>query len=264
MKRILFAAVLLLCTAATGSAQDIPLSQILVEGEGWKVAAKDLPAITYLRCSLDGIDMVQGNKRLRISPDGKIEENTHAGGTNASVDRRLSDYQIYYRISDDKTALNGRNTTFKEGSYRFKNQSVPLNGISNASCLVLWPDDEQLVIGDAGGDHLWVVPLIDKEGKLGTPDRYYSLRVKSGEKGSGVTAMVMDARSLLYAATPLGVQVFGPTGRLCGVILPPSNEEMTAITIGGKDANQLFVACGDKIYSRKIQGKAAYTLKKDK
>ncbi len=94
--------------------------------------------------------------------------------------------------------------------------------------------------------------------------RYYSLRVTMGEKAGGVKAMEMDARNLRYAATPLGVQVFDPTGRLCGIILPPAKEEMTAITIGGKDADQLFVACGDKIYSRKIQGKAAYTLKKDK
>ena len=105
---------------------------------------------------------------------------------------------------------------------------------------------------------------VEKDGSLTGLDRYYSLRVKPGEKASGVKAMVMDAGFLLYAATPLGVQVFDPTGRLAGVILPPAKEEMTAIAIGGKDANTLFVACGDKIYSRKIQGKAAYTLKKDK
>jgi hypothetical protein len=33
---------------------------------------------------------------------------------------------------------------------------------------------------------------------------------------------------------------------------------MTAITLGGKDAD------GDKIYARKIQAKAVYTLNKDK
>jgi enterochelin esterase family protein len=76
--------------------------------------------------------------------------------------------------------------------------------------------------------------------------------------------MVMDANFRLYAATPLGVQVFDPTGRLAGVLLPPDKEEMTAITLGGKDADTLFVAAGDKIYSRKIQAKAVYTLKKDK
>ena len=72
----------------------------------------------------------------------------------------------------------------------------------------------------------------------------------------------MDAGHLLYACTPLGVQVFDPTGRLCGVILAPSKDEMSAICIAGEKAGTLYVACGDRIYARKIQGKAAYTLKK--
>jgi hypothetical protein len=38
---------------------------------------------------------------------------------------------------------------------------------------------------------------------------------------------------------------------------------MTAITLGGEDADTLFGVAGDKIYARIIQGKAVYTLKKD-
>jgi gluconolactonase len=141
--------------------------------------------------------------------------------------------------------------------------TTKLSDLVKPTCLTMWPDEAQLVIGDAGAKYLWAA-RIGKDGKLDSLDRYYSLQVKPGDKGCGVTAMVMDAGNLLYAATPLGVQVFDPTGRLCGVILPPSKEEMTAITIGGKDADTLFVAAGDKIYSRKIQGKAVYTLKKEK
>ena len=39
---------------------------------------------------------------------------------------------------------------------------------------------------------------------------------------------------------------------------------MTAITLGGTDAETLFAVAGDKIYSRKFQAMAVYTLKKDK
>ena len=39
---------------------------------------------------------------------------------------------------------------------------------------------------------------------------------------------------------------------------------MTAITIGGANADELFVAAGERIFARKIQGKASYTLKKEK
>jgi enterochelin esterase family protein len=74
--------------------------------------------------------------------------------------------------------------------------------------------------------------------------------------------MVMDAGYLLYACTPLGIQVFDPTGRLSGVIAAPSKDAMTAITIGGAKADELFVAAGDRIFARRIQGKASYTIKK--
>jgi hypothetical protein len=74
MKRFLCAAVLLLGTAATGSAQDIPLSKILVEGEGWKVVAKDLPGVSFLYASsLDGsLGVVRGKKVGRITSDGEF------------------------------------------------------------------------------------------------------------------------------------------------------------------------------------------------
>jgi hypothetical protein len=72
------------------------------------------------------------------------------------------------------------------------------------------------------------------------------------------------SEDLIYACTRAGVQAFDPTGRLCGVILAPTKEEMTAICIGQDKGNTLYVACGDRIYARPIQGKAVYTLKKEK
>jgi gluconolactonase len=74
--------------------------------------------------------------------------------------------------------------------------------------------------------------------------------------------MTMDAGGLLYACTPVGIQVFDPTGRLSGVIAAPAKEELTSIAIGGEKGDTLFVACGDKVYARKIQGKAPYTATK--
>ena len=139
---------------------------------------------------------------------------------------------------------------------------LKLPGLKSPSCLTLWPDEGHLVIGEADGAYLWAV-RIEKDGSFGPGDRYYSLRTKPNEK-MHVTAMTMDAGYLLYACTPLGIQVFDPTGRLSGVIAAPSKETMTAITIGGEKADTLYVAAGDKIYARKIQGKATYTLKKDK
>lgn len=270
-KRFLCAAVLLLCTAATSSAQDVPLNKILVENEGWRLVAKDMPGVTLLSQFRGVADLYvfqgSGVTAAKVQPDGNIYR------VKAAVDLSdrphpwlftptevVIDGSWHYKIEKEKTAIG----VSKNSDLGVKQVSTtPIKGIANATCLTLWPRDEQLVIGDAAGKYLWTA-RIEKDGSLSGLDRYYSLRVKPEAKGSGVKAMVMDAGYLLYAVTPLGVQVFDPTGRLAGVILPPMREEMTAITIGGKDADTLFVACGDKVYSRKIQGKAAYTLKKDK
>jgi hypothetical protein len=139
---------------------------------------------------------------------------------------------------------------------------LKLKGVEAPTCLTIWPDQGHLVIGESDGAYLWAF-RIEKDGSLGPGDRYYSLRTKPNEK-MHVTAMTMDASYLLYACTPLGIQVFDPTGRLSGVIAAPSKDTMTAITIGGEKADTLFIAAGDKIYARKIQGKASYTIKKEK
>jgi hypothetical protein len=75
MKRFLCAAVLLVGTAATGSAQDIPLSKILVEGQGWHEVAKDLPKVTYLAATPNGsIEIDQGMLSARLTANGKVEK----------------------------------------------------------------------------------------------------------------------------------------------------------------------------------------------
>jgi sugar lactone lactonase YvrE len=254
MRRYLVAALLPLFTAAAGQGQDIPLSKILIEGEPWQVAAKSLPGITFLEGTPKGVVIYQGRPTARLRPDGKTQqlpsprdgaERTYATASGGSVTYRLD--------VGSKSII----------ELAQRKQLLKVDGLAAPTCLTVWPDGAQLVIGDAGGKYLWTAPIL-RGGALGTPDRYYSLRVRPGEQASGVTAMTMDAGNLLYACTPLGVQVFDPTGRLCGVILPPSKEAMTALCIAGEKGDTLFVACGDKLYARKIQGKAVYTLKKDR
>jgi sugar lactone lactonase YvrE len=206
MKNLSLAMIVLLSVSMRIAAQDIPLSKILVEKEGWREIAAGSP--------------LHGKSKAELS----------------------------------------QATIRSNAGHVFEINAIKLKGLKAPTCLTLWPDEGHLVIGESDGAYLWAV-RIEKDGSLGPGDRYYSLRTKPNEK-MHVTAMVMDAGYLLYACTPLGIQVFDPTGRLSGVVAAPSKEPMTAITIGGVKADELFVAAGDKIYARRIQGKAAYTLKK--
>jgi enterochelin esterase family protein len=60
------------------------------------------------------------------------------------------------------------------------------------------------------------------------------------------SAMTMDAANRSYVATNLGIQIFDPTGRLCGVITSPPGR----VTELAFDGNQLYARAGDKVYVR--------------
>src|SRR5262249_34835250 len=131
---------------------------------------------------------------------------------------------IRYGINDEKKVIVGEHPEGTKG----KPREFAVPGLNRPAGITLWPDGRRLVVGDADGKHLWAFP-VEKDGDLTAGERYYALRVKRGQTKSGVTALTVDDKGRLYACTPLGVQVFDPTGRLCGVLLKPSAADPTAI-----------------------------------
>ena len=115
-----------------------------------------------------------------------------------------------------------------------------------------WRDGGTLVMGDAEKDRL-VTYRIGKT-KLDAAEGYYALRTRPREP-SGVKALAVETADRLYAATALGVQVFDPTGRLCGVIEPPRHAPVTALAFAGPALDQLYVICDGKLFSRKTKAK---------
>jgi enterochelin esterase family protein len=73
--------------------------------------------------------------------------------------------------------------------------------------------------------------------------------MRKGSNRSDATTLTIDRDGRVYAATPEGVQVFDPTGRLCGVLLPPERAPVTDVWLGD---DKLFVTCGDKEFKRKL------------
>ena len=230
-------------------AQDIPLSKILVEREGWRVVVR-APHVTGLQAEPDGGVLVRHDTHVsRLGPTGVMEK--YPDKPTTGVTTRAGGH---YEIDADKKLV--------VATAGGKRQELRLAGLTSPLSLTLWPDEGHLVIGESRGAWLWAV-RIEADGSLGPGDRYYSLRTRPGEP-LPVVALTMDAAGLLYACTPLGVQVFDPTGRLSGVVAAPAKEAMTAITLGGEGASMLFVACGDRLYARKVQGKAPYTARKER
>ncbi|AMV29786.1 hypothetical protein VT84_35665 [Gemmata sp. SH-PL17] len=163
MTRYLTPVVLVLAASSTSVAQDMPLAQILIDGEGWKKAEQPKPRAA------------NGPVATR-SPDGS--------------------------------------TTFRW---------VPAGRFIEARQT------------QAPGSQ----PYID----------YGPLRPKYGETTIEVTGLTTDRDGRIYAATEIGVQVFDPTGRLCGVLTPAAPGKPKHLVFEG---DQLTLWIGDTKYTRKL------------
>lgn len=65
--------------------------------------------------------------------------------------------------------------------------------------------------------------------------------------------MAIDAIGRFYVTSELGVQIFDPTGRPCG-LLPKVDPDQPLVTcmLAGENHSTLFVAQGEKIYRRRL------------
>jgi hypothetical protein len=171
MNRFFIAGVLAIVASSPAFAQDMPLSQIVIDGEGWKkaenVGEKPKP---------------QPGKRITHSPD--------------------------------------RSTMF---------QALPIPV-----------------------RYLHAGPRY--EGGYGPFTPCAPLRTKRGEMTIAVTSLATDKDGRIYAATEMGVQVFDPTGRLCGVLTPaaPGKPEHLAF-----EGDLLTHWIGETKYARKLNTQGA-------
>lgn len=65
-----------------------------------------------------------------------------------------------------------------------------------------------------------------------------------------VTALAVDSDGRIYAGTKLGIQIFDPSGRLCGVLALPAPGEPEHLMFEGAGKNELAVWVNDKNYLR--------------
>jgi sugar lactone lactonase YvrE len=108
-------------------------------------------------------------------------------------------------------------------------------------------------IGHIGGD-IWAYQAT-ADGTLLYGEPYCPLRSRKSEgkettpSGLAVTSMTGDKDRRIYAATPLGVHVFDPTGRLCGVLTPAATGIPKHMAFEG---DKLTLWIGETKYERKL------------
>ncbi len=142
-------------------------------------------------------------------------------------------------------------------------------GITAPNGITMSPDQGTLAASDVKGMNVWTF-RVEADGSLSGKAPYMTMRTpvdpdaKSPDGRSpvyktisGGDGMSMDEQGRYYVTTHLGLQVFDPTGRLCGVLPNPGVKNMTSVGFGGANRDYLVVACGEKVFKRKVQAKGA-------
>ena len=282
-----FAAACLFLTSAA-RAQDMPLSGVLIDGEGWKVVSEGHTFTDGATCDAYGgfyfTDVAKGNTINKIDVDGKVsvyaKNAEKISGLQFGPDGRLYACQVgkYKRIvafdKEGKLHVIAENVepndlvvTRKGWIYFTETRKKQVTSISptgkvtatptrinRPNGITLSPDQGTLAVSDHGGIYVWVY-RIEADGSLGFEMPYMTMRSPGPGQIARGDGMATDHKNRYYVTSAEGLQMFDPTGRMGGVIAKPQNKPLVSVSFAGKDLSYLYVCCGDKVYRRKTKSK---------
>ena len=125
-------------------------------------------------------------------------------------------------------------------------------GIAEPTAIALTPDQSLLLVADAQGIFVYSFQ-IQADGSLAQKQPYFHLHLVEGDTGTGASAMIVDANGYLYVTTALGIQVCDQAGRVNGIVSRPGVGSPGALSFGGPELDELYVAVGDAVYHRKTR-----------
>jgi len=292
MKSHLWACVVLsvAATAAVAAAQDMPISQILIEGEGWRVASEgyqftegpavdkegnvyfvDVPASKILK-----LDFASGKvttfaentgraSGLSFGGDGRLYACQNGGRAIVAYDAAGKPVAVCDDIDVNDLVVTGTNHIYVTDPKNHRvwhvdpqgKKTVADEGIERPNGICVWPDQRTLVVADSAGDRLWTFRIAD-DYSLQVKQPYSTLQlttaaINAGKSASGADGLKADGAGRVYVCTQAGLQVFDPSGRLSGIIAKPQEKALSNVTLAGPKLDTLVVTSADKVYWRKTK-----------
>ena len=267
--------------------QDMPLSQVLIEGEDWQMVSEGHGFTDGLCSDAEGnvyfSDVKSGTAIFKADGEGKVTEfiKDAAGisGLKWGADGRLYACVARGRMvvvfdkegkmtelakevqPNDMVVTHDGNLYFTmTGAKEIRridpkgNMTVVNAGtVTKPNGITLSPDQGTLAVSDYGGKYVWAF-RIEADGTLAHPEGYMTMRTPVADpevaKGDG---MATDAYGRWYVTTAVGLQMFDPTGRMGGVIAKPQDAQVVSCCFGGPKLEYLYIACGDKVFRRKTK-----------
>lgn len=266
--------------------QDMPLEDVLVEGEGWEVISEGHGFTDGVAADAEGrlyfSDVGKGDGVWRVGADGKVEkyleQSVKISGLEWGADGRL--YACLPR--DGKVVVFGEGgavTVLAEG-VKPNDLAVRANGgvyftqtgakkvtyiapgggvkdvdagsVTKPNGIALSADGGTLAVSDHGGKNVWAWRVSDN-GDLDAGSPYMEMRHIAGvAKGDG---MCVDFAGRFFVTTALGVQMFDPTGRISGVIPAPDGAKpIVSVGFGGARGEWMYVCNGSGVFRRRVVG----------
>ena len=143
---------------------------------------------------------------------------------------------------------------------------VAAGGIANPNGITLSPDQGTLAVSEHRGGAVWTF-RINADGSLDAGAPTMAMRRPVDPKGEFLSqqpppylaaasgdGMTTDVQGRYYVTTALGIQVFDPTGRLCGVLSKArADRSEVSCVLSGPGREYLYVGAGTAIFRRKVQ-----------
>ncbi len=138
-------------------------------------------------------------------------------------------------------------------------------GITRPNGIALSNDSGTLAVSDSGGENVWTF-RVNAGGVLDAKMPTMTMRLAidpagdfnfnepppylAASRGDGTA---VDQSGRYYVSSAVGVQIFDPTGRLCGVLPKPNEAKpLTSCTLAGANHNYLYITHGDTVFRRKL------------
>ena len=270
----------------TCGAQDMPLSQVLLDDEPWRLVADGLKFTEAPAVDAAGrlyFSDVPTGRIYRLADDGRPElfaqNEGNTSGMMFGADGRL--YACHYKTK--QVVVYADNGSFKvlaelpsvndlavahTGAIYVTDPASKALWLVDATGdkpprkvaegfrpngIILWQDEATLVATDGDAAVLRTF-RVEADGSLKFEDSYYSpLQHDFDQPTPQSDGMTVDDSGRLYVATNVGVQMFDPTGRLGGSISRPQRAFLSNVVFGGADFKTLYATSADKVYARRVK-----------
>lgn len=283
MRFLLTTVFILLCAKA--SAQDMPLSQVLLEDGGqWELVVEGYGHTDAACVDAEGSfyfsDVKSGSTINKIDANGKLS--TYAKGAERISGMQFGPNGILYACQggsfkrivkfdkEGKLSVLAENiipndlvVTHSGWVYVTETRSrkivtiSPDGKVKRFSTKALKPngislstDQSLLAVSDHGGDKVYAY-RIEENGDLAFEHPYMYLRTKTSTTIAKGDGMATDSYCRYYVTSDIGIQMYDPTGRMGGVILNPWGKPVNSVVFAGPNFNYMYICAKDSIYRRK-------------